>query len=97
MGTLTHTNRRSLLTIKEAAATLGLHPQTVRTKIARGELPALQLGGPGSAVRIDERELDAWLYEDPAVQVVRPEDPVERRGPGASPEPPALARHEAQP
>jgi hypothetical protein len=28
-------------------------------------IPALRLGGPKSALRIDEDELTAWLYEQP--------------------------------
>jgi excisionase family DNA binding protein len=35
---------------------------TVYRIVQRGSLPALQLGGKGHTVRIDERELDAWLY-----------------------------------
>jgi len=63
METLTDTQRR-LLTVKETAARLGLHPMTVRSKIRRGDLPAVQLGGKGSAVRVAEHELTAWLFDD---------------------------------
>jgi excisionase family DNA binding protein len=49
------------LTVKETARRLGLHPITVRRKIAAGELPALQLGGPGCALRVLEDELSSWL------------------------------------
>jgi hypothetical protein len=35
----------------------------VRRKIAAGELPSLQLGGRGCAVRVLEDELSAWLEE----------------------------------
>lgn len=62
MPTLTDAQGRELLTVKEAAARLGLHEMTVRTKIRRGQIPAVRLGGPGSAVRIPARELDAWIY-----------------------------------
>jgi excisionase family DNA binding protein len=51
------------LTVKETARRLGLHPLTVRRKIKAGELPALQLGGRGCAVRIFEDELASWLEE----------------------------------
>jgi len=36
--------QKSLLSIKEAAQVLGLHPQTIYRKIARGELPAMRFG-----------------------------------------------------
>lgn len=60
MSTLDH--RRELLTVHETAERLGVSEKTVRRKIEAGQLPAVQLGGRGSAVRIDERELAAWLY-----------------------------------
>lgn len=51
------------LTVKETARRLDLHEITVRRKIRRGEIPALQLGGPGCAVRVLEDELSSWLEE----------------------------------
>jgi excisionase family DNA binding protein len=59
---LTNTHRRELLTVKETAARLGLHPMTIRRKIERGEIPAVQLGGPGTSIRIVEAELDLFIY-----------------------------------
>jgi excisionase family DNA binding protein len=59
---LTSADRRVLLTVKETAARLGLHPMTVRRKIERGEIPAVRLGHKGASIRIDEAELEAWLY-----------------------------------
>jgi excisionase family DNA binding protein len=53
---------RPLLTVNEAAQLLGVSTKQVRRLIAQGELPALQLGGPGSAMRIDRDELVRWLY-----------------------------------
>jgi excisionase family DNA binding protein len=50
-----------LLTVEEVAARLRLSPKTVRRRIADGELPAVQLGGPGHALRIP-----ASAFEDPA-------------------------------
>jgi excisionase family DNA binding protein len=61
MLTTTHTSE--LLSVKEVAARLRLHPMTVRRKIESGELPAFQLGGPGTSVRISAGELDAWLEQ----------------------------------
>jgi excisionase family DNA binding protein len=51
------------LTVKETARRLDLHEITVRRKIRAGEIPALQLGGPGCAVRVLEDELSSWLEE----------------------------------
>jgi excisionase family DNA binding protein len=51
------------LTVKEVARRLDLHEITVRRKIAAGEIPALQLGGPGCAVRVFEDELSRWLED----------------------------------
>jgi excisionase family DNA binding protein len=52
-----------LLRASEVAERLGVDPSTVYRLIERGSLPALQLGGKGHTVRIDERELGAWLYD----------------------------------
>jgi excisionase family DNA binding protein len=54
-----------LLTIDAVAERLGVSRRTVERKIAAGEIPALQLGGRRSPIRIDERELEAWLYGNP--------------------------------
>ena len=51
------------LTVKETARRLDLHEITVRRKIKAGEIPALQLGGPGCAVRVMEDDLRSWLAE----------------------------------
>jgi excisionase family DNA binding protein len=54
--------KRRLLTVREVAARLRVSGRTVQRLIERDDLPSLQLGGPGSAIRIDESEFDAWLY-----------------------------------
>jgi excisionase family DNA binding protein len=98
--------RPKWLSVKEVALHLGIHEQSVRRKIAAGEIPALQLGGPGCALRVLEDELERWLYRDrflepvdvsvdgsPAGGSFAGADPVERRGtqkPGKS-SPPAHA------
>jgi excisionase family DNA binding protein len=41
-----------LLTIREAALSLRVSEQTVWRRVRAGELRAVQLGGPGSTVRI---------------------------------------------
>ncbi len=53
-----------LLTVRETAARLGVSEDTVRRRIANGELPAVRLGGRGSSVRVDEGELRRWLFEE---------------------------------
>lgn len=53
---------RSLLTVREVAERLDVSEKQVYRLIRRGELPAVQLGGPGTAIRIDPDELRAWLF-----------------------------------
>ena len=60
MTTATHENE--YLSIGEVAHELRVSEGTVRRRIRAGELPATQLGGPGSAVRIPRAALDAWLW-----------------------------------
>jgi excisionase family DNA binding protein len=38
---------------------------TVRRYIANGQIPALQLGGKGTPVRVPADELEAWLESGP--------------------------------
>jgi hypothetical protein len=37
----------------------------VRAKIARDEIPAVQLGGPGTALRVPADELEHFVYGPP--------------------------------
>jgi excisionase family DNA binding protein len=53
---------KQLLTVPEVSSLLRLHRSTIYRKIAAGILPAVQTGQPHTAVRIDEHELEAWLY-----------------------------------
>jgi excisionase family DNA binding protein len=61
------TNERGrLLAVPEVAVRTGLGISTVRRKIREGEIPALRVGNkPGSSIRVDEVELERWLYGDP--------------------------------
>jgi excisionase family DNA binding protein len=59
------------LTVAEAADLLGVNHQTVRRKIAQGELPAVQLGGPGSHIRIPRAAFDAWLWSGGRLRMPR--------------------------
>lgn len=53
--------QRQLLTLDEVAERLRVTRRAVERKVRAGELPALQLGGPRTAIRVDERELEEWL------------------------------------
>jgi excisionase family DNA binding protein len=55
IGRLPETERGALLTVHEAAATLRVSKQTVWRRVRAGELRAVRLGGPGTAVRIPAR------------------------------------------
>jgi excisionase family DNA binding protein len=46
-----------LLTVDEAAEKIGVHRASIFRWVNDGQLPAIQPGGPGHAVRISEREL----------------------------------------
>ena len=52
-----------LLSVKQVALRVGLSRSAVYAMIEDGRLPALALGeGKRPRIRIDERELEAWLY-----------------------------------
>jgi excisionase family DNA binding protein len=54
---------RRLLSLREVAVRLHYSERTVRRLIDRHGLPALQLSGPGSAIRIPADELESWIEE----------------------------------
>jgi excisionase family DNA binding protein len=64
MGTDVRTPQ--LLTVREVADRLKLSEKSVRRRIASGELPAVRLGGRGTQLRVDERELEAFISGDAA-------------------------------
>jgi excisionase family DNA binding protein len=53
-----------LLTVAQVARRLNVSEITVRRRIRAGELPAVQLGGPKTAIRVAENELAAWLFAE---------------------------------
>jgi excisionase family DNA binding protein len=61
-----------LLTIPEVARLLRVHRDTVYRKIQRGELLAVRLGPTGS-LRVDQTELELYLYGDSGGPVVEDE------------------------
>ena len=54
------------LTVGQVAALLQCGEKTVRRRIAEGALPAVQVGGQRSPVRVARHELEAWLYGEKA-------------------------------
>jgi excisionase family DNA binding protein len=58
------TRPRELLRITEAAERLNVSRASVYRWAHDGRLPAVQLGGPGSPLRIPADELDQWLFAD---------------------------------
>jgi excisionase family DNA binding protein len=53
------------LTAADVATELACSEPTVRRRIRAGQIPAVRLGGPGSAVRIPRAGLEAWLWSEP--------------------------------
>jgi excisionase family DNA binding protein len=63
MGAMEDPSQPRLLTIPQVAERLGLSTKSVRTKINNSEIPAVRLGvGKHAPIRVDERELDLYLY-----------------------------------
>jgi len=59
----THADRHELLTVKETAFLLRLHPMTVRRMIEQGAIPAVQLNGKGTSIRVDADRLETQLHQ----------------------------------
>jgi excisionase family DNA binding protein len=55
--------RGRLLRVREVAERLNVSKSTAYNLIATGQLPAQQLGGRGYSVRVDELELERFIYE----------------------------------
>ncbi len=51
-----------MLTVDEVAERIGQSRWSVYRKVAAGQIPAVRLGEGRAALRIDERELNRWLY-----------------------------------
>jgi excisionase family DNA binding protein len=65
MSVTTADHERQYLTVAEVAAELACSEPTVRRRIRDREIPAVQLGGHGSGVRIPRAGLEAWLWSEP--------------------------------
>jgi excisionase family DNA binding protein len=64
-----------LLTLKEVAAILRLHPRTVREYVRRGELPGRVIGGRW---RFSRKEVDAFFDSSPPQWGLRVEGSAEK-------------------
>lgn len=55
----------ALLEVKDAALVIGVTPWWVRQLIAKGDLRAINVGGPEKAARwrIDPEDLNAWMRD----------------------------------
>lgn len=62
---------RQFLTVFEAAHRMGVSSLTIRRAIWKGDLPAVQPGGPNGIIRIDRDEFEAWLIAHPARTAAR--------------------------
>ncbi len=51
-----------LLTVEQVASRLRVSKATVYRLIWNDQLPALQLAGPRSTLRISRREFEQWLF-----------------------------------
>ena len=51
-----------LLTVEQVAWRLQVSKPTVYRLISNGQLPAIQLAGPRSTLRISQREFEEWLF-----------------------------------
>ena len=67
MSTAVHES--DYLSVRAAAELLGVAPITIRRRIESGALPATQLGGTGSSIRIPRSALDRWLWSRPNTEV----------------------------
>ena len=63
-----------MINVREAAQRLGLQPPTVYGLISEGTLPAYRFG---TAVRVDEDELEAWKQAQ-RVKPTPPKPPIKR-------------------
>lgn len=51
--------------MRQVAERLNLSKSATYDLVATGKLPALQLGGRGYSIRVDENELERWLKAEP--------------------------------
>ena len=79
MNPLATPDAAELLTVAASALVRRCSAPPTRRRIAEGQIPAVQLGAPGSAVRVPRAALTAWLWSEPNEQIER--SPFEGRDP----------------
>lgn len=60
-GTRTNPDPDDLLTVTDLAAITKMHPRTIRSKIASGDIPGIRLGERGAEFRVRRSEFREWL------------------------------------
>jgi excisionase family DNA binding protein len=60
----TMTTGEEFLTVAQVAARLRVSPATIYRLVSSGQIPAIQLAGANSTIRISAAELAAWLVDD---------------------------------
>jgi excisionase family DNA binding protein len=68
MSVTTSERKSEWLSVREVAEELRCSEPTVWRRIREGQLPAVRLGGRGSALRIPRAGLQAWLWSEPNEQ-----------------------------
>lgn len=61
-----------LLTIKQVAEELQVHPRTVWNKVRAGELPSVRTSGDRGAYRIRRSDLERYLFGSGSDPVLEP-------------------------
>jgi excisionase family DNA binding protein len=62
-----------LLTVREVAERLRVSESTAYRWVYDGRLPALQLGGPHAPLRVEETELNDWMFRSGPGPAAAPE------------------------
>jgi excisionase family DNA binding protein len=63
MNTMTTDDER-FLSVQEVAVRLRVSPATIYRLVSSRQIPAIQLAGANSTIRISAAELAAWLVDD---------------------------------
>ena len=79
------TDEQKLVRVRDVARQLDVSQSTVWRWIYSGDLPAVQLGGRGHTVRVDQRELREWIYRDAASGAISAADDGSAGSPSAEP------------
>lgn len=61
---MAHTEADAGMSVQEAAAYVGVHPQTIRNWIKEGKLACTRYGPTGWLISIKKEDLDAAIKKD---------------------------------